>query len=137
MEDSFSKDALKTVLVGMDNTACPWGQSYEDRISNYGIRSGSEKKPSYVRWHIPGSVGGKRVRGVEVFVSGNYKGKFGLSHDGMKFVRTPDLKCNKKKGVDHVMRIEVPADFPEGDMFVELFNTVPGRARMCGYALLG
>jgi hypothetical protein len=137
LEDSFSKNALKTILVGLDNTACPNGQNFEDRISNYALRNGTEKKPSFVRWHIPGEVKGKRVKKIELFTWGAFKGQFGFSHDGIEYVRTPDLNVVKKKGANNIFVVEVPSKFPAGDMFVEIYNNTSGNIRVGGYALLG
>jgi hypothetical protein len=137
LEDSFSKDALKTILIGTDNTACPNGKNFEDRISNYALKNGTEKKPSFVRWRIPGEVQGKRVGKIELFAWGMYKGQFGLSHDGIEYARTPALKVYRKKECCNIFIVEVPPDFPPGDMFVELYNTHPGNIRIGGYALLG
>lgn len=137
LEDSFSGNALKTVLVGADNTACPNGRNFEDRISNYVLKSGNEKNPSFVRWHISGDVKGRRVRKIELFIWGAYKGQFGLSHDGVHYVRTPVLNVSKKKGSGNIYVLDVPSDFPSGDMFVEVYNNASGNIHIGGYALLG
>jgi hypothetical protein len=137
VEDMYSKDALKTILIGQDNTACPYGVRFEDRISNYVVMSGKEKTPSYVRWRIPGVVKGVRVRGIELLVIGGFNGECRLSHDGIEFVRNLNIRETRKERWGKILYLEVPQDFPEGEMIVEVRNISSSSIRLSGYALLG